>query len=101
MSDKRMEKIKLHYDIYINDLKYKVIACVINEEKGTLSLKTKVRGQMFPKNGLVTLCIPSKEYTKTLNLAFKGMLTQPKLEHWEYVILIDPKAKGEAYDERN
>lgn len=58
-----MQKIKQHYDIFINDKKYKVLTCNICEEKRLL-LKTKIKGQDFPQNGKLLISIPSDDLSR-------------------------------------
>lgn len=86
MKDKKIEKIKQHYDIYINDVKFKVIACNINKDKRTLSIKTKIRGQSFPENGQLTIKIPSLDYSQSVCATFEYMMDSTKIEHWVYHI---------------
>lgn len=46
MKDKRLKKIKQHYDILINGKKIKIMNHMISD--GQIRLITKVRGQEFP-----------------------------------------------------
>ena len=87
MKDTRIAKIKQHYDIFINDLKYKVIAFNINEEESILTIKTKIKGQAFPLNGQFHISIPSKKHSKNIQVEFKSMSSDVKIEIWEYTIL--------------
>ena len=48
MKDNRIEKIKQHYTIILNNKSYKVLKHKIDSEKSLLTIKTKVFGQNFP-----------------------------------------------------
>ena len=86
MTDKRINKVKQHFDIFINDQKFKVISCKIDEVNGMLSIKTKIFGQAFPRNGRVTITIPSQNSMQDLSVVFHSMSKDSSIEHWEYVI---------------
>ncbi len=86
MKDKRINKVKQHFDIFINDQKFKVISCKIDEANGTLSIKTKIFGQAFPHNGRFIITIPSQNTFHDLSVVFRAMTKDTVIEHWEYVI---------------
>lgn len=86
MKDKRMDKLKKHDDIYINDLKFKVLSCKICDEDRKLIIKTKVFGQCFPHNGQIVLVIPSENVSRELSLSFEYMGSNPTIEEWVYRI---------------
>ena len=48
MKDNRIEKIKQHYTIILNNKRYKVLKHKIDSEKSLLTIKTKIFGQNFP-----------------------------------------------------
>ena len=86
MKDKRLDKVKQHFDILINDQKFKVISCKIDQVSSILSIKTKIFGQTFPHNGCFTITIPSQNTTHDLSLVFRSMCKDSSIEHWEYTI---------------
>lgn len=81
-----MGKIKQHFDIYINNKKYKVIACKICKKDNVLHIKTKIKGQAFPQNGIVNISISSVRISEDLCISFKSMGCTPSIEDWEYTI---------------
>ena len=87
MKDKRIDKITQHYDIYINDRKYKVLSCSICEQEHKLSVKTKIRGQDFPRYGHFTITIPAENISQDFCISFQSMGSNTAIEHWEYTIL--------------
>lgn len=89
MRDHRVEKIKQHFDLFLNEQKFKVIHCNIDEIGHLLSIKTKVFGQAFPHNGHFALSIPSKNLLKELNNSFRSMDSNSSIEHWEYMIVTE------------
>lgn len=86
MKDKRLNKVKQHFDILINDQKFKVISCKIDEAGSILSIKTKIFGQDFPHNGCFTIAIPSQDTMQDLSVVFRSMSKDSSIEHWEYTI---------------
>ena len=86
MKDKRLDKVKQHFDILINDQKFKVISCKIDQAGSILSIKTKIFGQAFPHNGRFIIIIPSQNTTYDLSIVFRSMGKDSSIEHWEYTI---------------
>lgn len=84
MKDKRITKVKQHFDLFLDDRKFKVTSCRISDADGTLSIKTKIFGQPFPHDGHFILTIPSQNTVRNLSLAFRSMTKDPAIEHWEY-----------------
>ena len=84
MKDKRIDKVKQHFDIFFNNQKFKVISCKIDEADGILLIKTKIFGQDFPHNGRFTIVIPSQNTTQDLSVVFRSMSKDSSIEHWEY-----------------
>lgn len=41
MKDKRIDKVKQHFDILFNNQKFKVISCKFNEADSVLSIKNQ------------------------------------------------------------
>ncbi len=58
MKDKRIEKIKKHYEILINGKKVKIINHMIDEKE--IRLITKIKGQSFPFDECVRIEIPKQ-----------------------------------------
>jgi hypothetical protein len=86
MKDKRLEKIKQHYSICLDGVDFKILSHTINPEKGTLRIKTKIKGQPFPRHANVLVTI---ENTADMVAAFQHMYSDEKIEQWEYVFPID------------
>lgn len=86
MKDKRIEKIKNHFDILMNGKKYKVLSCEIQKENHRLSIKTKVFGQDFPREERVVLIIPSENTTEVFCASMLFISSTAAIEHWEYTI---------------
>lgn len=86
MKDKRIDKVRQHFDVLFNDQKFKVISCKINEADSILSIKTKIFGQSFPHNGCFTIAIPSQNTLQDLSVVFQSMSKDSAIEHWEYTI---------------
>jgi hypothetical protein len=86
MKDNRIEKIKQHYTIILNNKSYKVLKHKIDSEKSLLTIKTKVFGQNFPR-GENILFATAEDSDSTLIVAWKGMCKDEKVEHWEYKII--------------
>lgn len=89
MKDKRIGKVKQHFDMFFNDQKFKVISCKIDEADGTISIKTKIFGQAFPHNGRFIITIPSQNIMQDLSVALQTMFKDTSIEHWEYTIKIE------------
>jgi len=86
MKDKRINKVKQHFDMFFNNQKFKVISCKIDKANRVISIKTKIFGQPFPHNGHFTIAIPSKNTTQDLSVVFRSMSSDSSIEHWEYTI---------------
>ena len=84
MKDKRIDKVKQHFDLFLNGRKFKVIYCKIDTSNRTLSIKTKIFGQDFPDSGCVTVAIPSENISQDLYISFRSMSSNATIEHWEY-----------------
>ena len=87
MRDKRIEKVKQHFDIFINGQKFKVLSIKIDEVNSTVSIKTKIFGQAFPHEGRFVISVPSQELTRALTLAFRFGTKDGSVERWEYSIV--------------
>ena len=86
MKDKRIDKVKQHFDMFFNNQKFKVISCKIDEADSIISIKTKIFGQPFPHNGCFTIAIPSQNTMQNLSVVFRSMSKDSSIEHWEYTI---------------
>ena len=86
MKDKRINKVKQHFDMFFNSQKFKVISCKIDEANSIISIKTKIFGQPFPDNGCFTIAIPSQNTTQDLSVVFRSMIKDSSIERWEYTI---------------
>ena len=86
MKDKRIDKVKQHFDMFFNNQKFKVISCKIDEADSIISIKTKIFGQPFPHNGCFTIAIPSQNTMQDLSVVFRSMSKDSSIEHWEYTI---------------
>ncbi len=86
MKDKRIIKVKQHFDMFFNNQKFKVISCKIDEANRIVSIKTKIFGQPFPNNGCFTITIPSQNTMRDLSVVFRSMGKDSSIEHWEYTI---------------
>ena len=86
MRDRRIDKIKQHFDIFFNNQKFKVISCKIAQAEGRISIKTKIFGQDFPHNGQFAIVIPSQNTVQDLSVVFRSMGKDSSVEHWEYMI---------------
>jgi hypothetical protein len=86
MKDKRIEKVKQHYFIYLNNERFKVLKHYIDVEKSLLTIKTKVFGQDFPNNDNILFSI-ADDSDQTFVVAWKGMAKNEKNEYWEYRII--------------
>ncbi|MBE6754289.1 MAG: hypothetical protein E7559_08080 [Ruminococcaceae bacterium] len=86
MKDKRMDKIAQHYDIFIDGKKFKVLSCTVHEDGHSVSIKTKVRGQAFPRSGLLVIGTPAENAHEEISVRYKTMCSSPAIEHWEYTV---------------
>lgn len=86
MKDKRTIKIQQHYDISLNDVKFKVLSCKINKGNEKLIIKTKIRGQHFPGENNILARFPIEESIMEIYVAYHSMSSDEKIECWEYVI---------------
>ncbi len=86
MKDKRIEKVKQHYFIYLNNEQFKILKHKIDVEKTLLTIRTKVFGQDFP-HGDNILVSTSKDNNHSFVVAWKGMWKDEKVECWEYRII--------------
>jgi len=87
MKDKRAVKMKQHYYIFLNDIKFKVLSCKINKENDKLIIKTKVRGQHFPTEKRILARLQIEEPTMEICVEYLSMSNDEKIEHWEYKII--------------
>lgn len=88
MKDQRLAKIRQHYSICLDGVKFKILSHTVNEEKGTLLIKTKVKGQLFPRHDCVLAAIENRA---VMTVAFRSMYSNEKIEHWEYSITAERK----------
>lgn len=88
MKDKLLVKIKQHYSICLDGVNFKILSHTINEEKGTLRIKTKIKGQPFPRRDCVLVAI---ENMADLTVAFRSVYGDEKIEQWEYSITAESK----------
>ena len=86
MKDQRIRKIKQHFDLFLNNQKFKVLSCKIDEDNHTLSIKTKIWGQKFPHNGHFVFSIPSKNITRNLCISCHSSGKGDSIEEWHYTI---------------
>ena len=86
MKDKRINKVKQHFDMFFNNQKFKIISYKIDEADSILFIKTKIFGQDFPHNGRFTIVIPSQNTMQDLSVVFRSMSKDSSIEHWEYTI---------------
>lgn len=86
MRDKRIDKIKKHYFIYINNEKFKILNHRIDVERSLFVVKTKIAGQKFPHSNHISISITS-DTVQIFTVAFRGMYKDEKIETWEYTIL--------------
>ena len=89
MRDKRIDKVKQHFDMFFNTQKFKVISCKIDEQNKFLLIKTKIFGQDFPHIGHFTIAIPSQNTMQDLSVVFRSMSKDSSIEHWEYTIITE------------
>lgn len=87
MKDKRTEKTKNHYNIFIDEKPFKVMNYSISNDNKSLSVRTKIRGQSFPTNSVVVIKIPTLESNIVLQCKYKFLLSSPVLEEWKFEIV--------------
>ena len=85
MKDKRIEKLKQHYFISLNDQRFKILKHNIDAEKELLIIKTKVFGQDFPHDNNILVSI-EEDNKQSFFVAWKSMFKDEKIECWEYTI---------------
>lgn len=85
MQDKKSEKIKKHYDIYIDGNKFKILNFILSDN--TLRLLTKIKGQPFPCGNVVCVLISADGQEVDLKCKFKHAALSPILEDWRYEIV--------------
>ena len=86
MKDKRIEKVKQHYFISLNDERFKILKHKIDPEKALLTIRTKVFGQNFPRGDNI-LVSTSDDNEPSFVVAWKGTWKDEKVECWEYKII--------------
>ena len=86
MKDNRIEKIKQHYTIILNDKPLKVLNHKIDIEKSSVTIKTKVFGQDFPHGDNISASF-SEDCNHPLVIAWTGMYKDEKIECWKYKII--------------
>ncbi len=85
MKDNRIEKIKQHYNITLNDKNFKVLKHKIDIEKSLFTIKTKVFGQDFPHGDNISFF--SSDHNQHFVVTWKGTFKDEKVECWEYRII--------------
>ena len=86
MKDNRIEKVKQHYFVNLNDKRLKILKHKIVVDKSLLTLKTKIFGQDFPSGDNITASF-SEDNNQTFVVAWNGMYKDEKIEIWEYKIV--------------
>ena len=86
MKDNRIEKIRQHYTIILNNKSYKVLKHKIDSEKSLLTIKTKVFGQNFPHGENISFAT-AEDSDSTFIVTWKGGWKDEKIECWEYKIV--------------
>ncbi len=86
MKDKRLEKIKRHYFIQIDNQQFKILNHKVDLGQKMFIIKTKVMGQCFPHGKNIQVLI-ADETVQPLTIGFKAMYKDEKIETWEYTIL--------------
>ena len=86
MKDKRLEKIKKHYNIQIDNQKFKILSFKVDQDHSIFTIKTKNMGQHFPHGNNCQVLIPD-DTIHSLTIGFKTMYKDEKIETWEYTIL--------------
>ena len=85
MKDKRLEKIKKHYNIQIDNQLFKILNHKVDQDHSIFTIKTKIMGQPFPQGNNYQALIPD-DTVHTLTIRFKAMYKDEKIETWEYTI---------------
>ena len=85
MKDKRLEKIKKHYNIQIDNQQFKILSHKVDQDHSILIIKTKIMGQHFPHGSNCQVLI-SDAAVHSLKIGFKTMHKDQKVETWEYTI---------------
>ena len=86
MKDKRIEKIKKHYEVSVDGKEFKIINHSITSDNKILRIRTKIRGQLLPTDSIVVVEFPMSENI-VLKCKYKSLLTTPVLEEWEFEII--------------
>ena len=81
MKDKRLEKIKKHYNIQIDNLQFKILSCKVDQDHSIFTIKTKIMGQHFPHDNNCQVLIPD-DTIHSLTIGFKTMYKDEKIETW-------------------
>ena len=89
MKDKRLIKISQHIDIFINDSRFKVLSCKLDNDNRLLRIKTKIKGQTFPCNGRIIVSIPNGDSVANISVIYHSMSSDEKIENWEYKLITD------------
>ncbi|MBE7065143.1 MAG: hypothetical protein E7384_04955 [Ruminococcaceae bacterium] len=88
MFDKKQEKIKKHFDIYIDGKKFKIMNFFITETPDKwLRLVTKIRGQQFPRKTVAEIIITTPDDNISLHGCFMHNVSSPACEEWCYEIV--------------
>ncbi len=85
MKDKRLEKIKKHYSIQIDNQQFKILSHKVDHDHNIFTVKTKIMGQHFP-HGENCLVLIHDDSIRSLTIGFKAMYKDEKIETWEYTI---------------
>lgn len=86
MKDRRIEKIKAHYPLFINGQTYKVQSHSIDTENGLLTITTKIAGQRFPMGSDISMAL-TDDRTHTMQVSFRNGFKTTKAERMVYTIL--------------
>ncbi len=86
MKNKQINKIKAHYEIFINGKKFKVLSCKIDKNNNTIAITTKIFGQDFPQNSKVSILIPSENLSENFEVKLNYMYKNTATEQWHYTI---------------
>ena len=88
MKDKRLNKIKQHYVIFINGEKFKIMNYIISDNPHKqIRLITKVKGQHFPWNEEVKIEIVTDDRNITVYGVSAGAWHSPTAEEHIYRII--------------
>jgi len=92
MVDKKTEKIKKHFDIYIDGKKFKIMNFFISDgDDRHLRLVTKIRGQNFPRKTVAEILITTPDNNITLYGRFLCAYSSTACEEWRYEIVQEPQ----------